>query len=122
LLEAPPDQRPVLLENIAKALTRRLLQDSPGIGIREVSERVAAFIKMVRARLELQRSGVLVHERHEPLGLGRGEVDVVGDAFMTGCVNCEPACAGAECGLALAKRVQRVSPCQPYRKLCIAAL
>jgi len=106
LLEAPPDQRPVLLENIAKALTRRLLQDSPGIGIREVSERVAAFIKMVRARLELQRSGVLVHERHEPLGLGRGEVDVVGEPFLTGDADCEPAGAGAEFGLTLGQCAQ----------------
>jgi hypothetical protein len=41
-----------MLEGIAKALTRRLLQDNPGIGIREVSERVTAFIKAVRAHLE----------------------------------------------------------------------
>jgi hypothetical protein len=52
LLEAPRDQRPTMLEGIAKALTRRLLQDDPGIGIRQVSERVTAFIKAVRARLE----------------------------------------------------------------------
>jgi CRP-like cAMP-binding protein len=52
LLEAPSDQRPAMLEGIAKALTRRLLQDNPAIGIREVSERVTAFIKAVRARLE----------------------------------------------------------------------
>ena len=52
LLEAPAEQRPVLLENIAKALTRRLLQDNPGIGIREVSQRVSAFIEAVRARIE----------------------------------------------------------------------
>jgi hypothetical protein len=32
-----------MLAGIAKALTRRLLQDNPGIGIREVSERVTAF-------------------------------------------------------------------------------
>jgi hypothetical protein len=52
LREAPADQRPVLLENIAKALTRRLLQDNPGIGIREVSDRVTAFAKAVRSRLD----------------------------------------------------------------------
>jgi hypothetical protein len=52
VLEAPADQRPVLLENIAKALTRRLLQDNPGIGIRDVSQRVSAFIEAVRARIE----------------------------------------------------------------------
>ena len=52
LLEEPADQRPAMLEGIAKALTRRLLQDNPGISIRQVSGRVAAFIKAVRARLE----------------------------------------------------------------------
>ncbi len=52
LLEAPADQRPAMLENIAKALTRRLLKDEPGIGAREVSERVTAFVKAVRERLE----------------------------------------------------------------------
>lgn len=52
LLEAPADQRPAMLEDIAKALTRRLLQDNPGIGIREVSGRVTAFIKAVRDRLK----------------------------------------------------------------------
>jgi hypothetical protein len=51
LLEAPADQRPAMLEGIAKALTRRLLQDNPGIGIQEVSERVTAFVSAVRARL-----------------------------------------------------------------------
>ena len=51
LLEAPTDQRPAMLENIAKALTRRLLKDEPGIGAREVSERVAAFVNAVRDRL-----------------------------------------------------------------------
>ena len=35
LLEAPADERLVLLENVAKALTRRLLNDEPGIGARE---------------------------------------------------------------------------------------
>ena len=50
LLEAPADERPAMLENIAKALTRRLLKGEPGIGIREVSERVTAFVKAVRAR------------------------------------------------------------------------
>ena len=52
LLEAPADDRTAMLEGIAKALTRRLLHDNPGIGIREVSGRVTAFIKAVRARLE----------------------------------------------------------------------
>jgi hypothetical protein len=51
LLEAPVDQRPVMLEGIAKALTRRLLKDNPGIGAREVSERVTVFLSAVRARL-----------------------------------------------------------------------
>jgi hypothetical protein len=35
LLEAPADQRPAMLESIAKALTRRLLQDNPGIDIQD---------------------------------------------------------------------------------------
>jgi hypothetical protein len=51
LLVAPADQRPVLLENIAKALTRRSLQDT-GSAIREVSGRVAVFIQALRDRLE----------------------------------------------------------------------
>jgi hypothetical protein len=42
-----------MLEKIAKALTWRLLQDNPGIGIREVSERVTAFENAVRERLSL---------------------------------------------------------------------
>ncbi len=53
LLEARADQRPAMLEDIARTLTKRLLQDNPGIGIREVSERVTAFVSAVRARLEL---------------------------------------------------------------------
>jgi len=52
VLEAPGDERPAMLERIAKALTRRLLQDNPGIGIHEVSRRVTAFINAVRYRLE----------------------------------------------------------------------
>jgi hypothetical protein len=51
LLEARNDQRPAMLESIAKALTRRLLQDKPGIGIHEVSGRVAGFIKAVQWRV-----------------------------------------------------------------------
>jgi hypothetical protein len=39
-----------MLENIAKALTRHLLQDEPGIGAREVSERVAAFVEALTWR------------------------------------------------------------------------
>jgi hypothetical protein len=31
LLKAPANQRPAMLEDIAKALTRRLLKDNPGI-------------------------------------------------------------------------------------------
>jgi hypothetical protein len=40
-----------MLEDIAKALTRRLLKDEPSIGAREVSERVTAFVKAVQTRL-----------------------------------------------------------------------
>jgi hypothetical protein len=42
-----------MLGGIAKALTKRLLQDNLGIGAREVSERVTAFVKAVRDRLEI---------------------------------------------------------------------
>src|SRR6188472_4039020 len=52
------------------------------------------------------RSGVLVYEGHEPLGLGRGEVDVVGEPFLTGDADCEPAGAGAEFGLTLGQCAQ----------------
>jgi hypothetical protein len=52
LLEAPEADRSAMLEGIAKALTRRLLKDEAGIGAREVSERVTAFVKAVRSRLE----------------------------------------------------------------------
>jgi hypothetical protein len=51
LLEAPEADRPAMLENIAKALTRRLLKDEPGIGAREASERVITFVRSVRERL-----------------------------------------------------------------------
>lgn len=53
LLAAPADRRPAMLEQIAKALTSRLLVENAGIGIREVSERVTQFVEAVRARLEL---------------------------------------------------------------------
>ena len=49
LLDAPAADRSSMLENIAKALTRRLLQDNPGIGAREVSERIREFVNAVRA-------------------------------------------------------------------------
>ena len=52
LLDAPESSdRPAMLENIAKALTRRLVKDEPGIGAREVSERVTAFVTAVQTRL-----------------------------------------------------------------------
>lgn len=51
LLEAPADQRPALLENITKALTRRLLARQSRHCAREVSERVTAFMKAVWDRL-----------------------------------------------------------------------
>jgi hypothetical protein len=51
LLEAPADHRTVMLEQIAKSLTRRLLRDHPGIGIREISTRVTQFVAAVRQRL-----------------------------------------------------------------------
>jgi hypothetical protein len=56
LLEAPADERPAMLEQIAKSLTRRLLRDNPGIGIREVSTpRVTQFVNAVRMQIEDQK-------------------------------------------------------------------
>ena len=52
LLEAPPDQRPAMLEQIASSLTRRVLRDNPGIGASEVSTRVTRFLETVRARVD----------------------------------------------------------------------
>jgi hypothetical protein len=52
LLAAPADRRPAMLEQIAKALTRRLLQEQPRIGSREVSERVSRFVEAVCFRME----------------------------------------------------------------------
>jgi hypothetical protein len=54
LLEAPAGQRQAILQGIAKALTRRLLQGNPGMGISEVSGRVTAFIKAVQWRASQQ--------------------------------------------------------------------
>jgi hypothetical protein len=51
LLEAPEDDLTTMLENIARALTRRLQKDNPGIGAREVSDRVTAFVNAVRDHL-----------------------------------------------------------------------
>ena len=51
LLGAPEADRAAMLENIAKALTRRLLKDEPGIGAREVSNRISTFVRAVRERL-----------------------------------------------------------------------
>ena len=51
LVKAPEADRPAMLENIAKALTRRLLKDEPGIGAREVSARVTKFVRAVRSKL-----------------------------------------------------------------------
>jgi hypothetical protein len=43
---------PAMLEGIPKALTRRLMQANSGVGILEISRRVAAFIKTVRLALD----------------------------------------------------------------------
>jgi hypothetical protein len=40
-----------MIEDIAKALIRCLLQENQGIGIREVSGRVTAFVDAVREQL-----------------------------------------------------------------------
>jgi hypothetical protein len=52
LLEAPPDERPEMLEQIAISLTRRVLRDNPGIGASEVSTRVTRFLETVRVRVD----------------------------------------------------------------------
>jgi hypothetical protein len=52
LLEAPADQRPAMLEQIAISLTRRLLRDNPSIGAIEVSARVTQFLEIVRVRVD----------------------------------------------------------------------
>jgi len=46
-----PKQIARMLENIAKALTRRLRKDESGIGARDVSERVTVFVRAVRNNL-----------------------------------------------------------------------
>ena len=53
-------------------------------------------------------SGVLDDKGHEPLRLGGGEVDMVGDPFLASDADGEPAGAGAEFELALGQRAQRV--------------
>jgi hypothetical protein len=46
LLEAPsPDQRPLMLDSIAKSLTRRLMEEHPDIGVQEVSYLVNQFLR-----------------------------------------------------------------------------
>jgi hypothetical protein len=49
-------------------------------------------------------SGVLVHECHEPLGLGCSQVDVIRQAVLTGEADGEPAGAGAEGALSTGPR------------------
>jgi len=107
LLQAPGDQRPAMLEDIAKALTRRLLQGPSwswypgGFGARYRIHQGSSGSPRI-----IQWSGVLVHEGHEPLRLGGGEVDVVGDPFLASDADREPAGACAESGLALGQRAQ----------------
>jgi hypothetical protein len=52
LLEAPTGERLAILERFAKSLTRWLLQDNPGVGIHEVSNRVNQFMVAVRRRVD----------------------------------------------------------------------
>jgi hypothetical protein len=52
VLEAPADQQSAMLQGIAKALAGRLLQENQGIGIRNVFDRVTAFIAAVLSRLQ----------------------------------------------------------------------
>jgi hypothetical protein len=52
LLEVPMNQRLAMLERTARSLTRWLLQDNPGVGIHEVSNRVNRFVIAVRRRVD----------------------------------------------------------------------
>jgi hypothetical protein len=52
LLEAPPDERPAMLEQIAISLTRRVLRDNPGIGAAGVSACITRFLEAVRVRVD----------------------------------------------------------------------
>jgi hypothetical protein len=57
IADAPIEERPLMLEGIAKALTRRLLQDEPGISAREVSDRVRRFVSAVLRKAEKETGG-----------------------------------------------------------------
>ena len=50
--EAAADRREFMLEEIAKSLTRKLLQDTRRMDVHEISERVTRFVKAVRQRVE----------------------------------------------------------------------
>jgi hypothetical protein len=52
IADAPVEERAFMLEGIAKALTRWLLQDRPRTGARDVSARVTRFIEAVRQKAE----------------------------------------------------------------------
>ena len=52
IADAPEEERALMLDHIAKALTRRLLQDLKGIRAREISARVTRFLDAVRQRVE----------------------------------------------------------------------
>ena len=53
-------------------------------------------------------SGALVHELHEPLSLGRGEVDMIGDALLACDADGETVGGDAESRLAFGKRAQGI--------------
>jgi len=52
IADAPEEERALMLDYIAKALTSRLLQDLKGIGAREISARVTRFLDAVRQRVK----------------------------------------------------------------------
>jgi hypothetical protein len=57
IADAPTEKRLLMLDGIARALTRRILQDQSGIGAREISARVTRFIDAVRQKAEeIERS------------------------------------------------------------------
>jgi hypothetical protein len=57
IADAPIERRLLMLEGIAMALTRRIMQDHSRIGAREISIRVTRFIDAVRQKAEeIERS------------------------------------------------------------------
>jgi hypothetical protein len=62
--------------------------------------------QMVASESGVPPPGAFVHKVHEPLGLGRGQVDVIGIAVSAGDADGETPATGREHGLALGRRAQ----------------